>query len=62
MNLLIALIVALLIAAVFAAIVKLIPLPGEIGWLKNVLYIIIALVFLLWLLNYFNVLSAHFPR
>lgn len=52
MSFIIPIIIAVLIIFLCAWIITLIPVPAAMPWLRNVLYIILAVVLIAWLANY----------
>lgn len=52
MGFLVTILVALIVVAVVCWIIQLVPVPAGAPWIKTVAYIVVAVVFLIWLLGW----------
>ncbi len=62
MSTLLTLLVFLVVFAILFWIVGMIPLPAQPPWLRNVLYIALGLVLVVWLLDFVGWASFGFPH
>jgi uncharacterized membrane protein len=57
MEVLVSVVVALIVLAVVCWIISIIPFP--LPWMKQAVYALIGLIFLVWLLSWFGMFGGH---